>query len=352
MASRRIDSRQRSGGGFTLVELLVVIAIIAILVGLLIPAVSSIRSAAQAASCKNNVRQLALGCRQHAATHGFFPVIGSTGNSGSADAGFGAGQPGGWLYSILPYVEQLPLYQLDAGGASSPQARGQRAATAVSLYNCPGRPSTLFSGIRGRTNPLVPYTIGNVQFAANAQSARADYAGCAAASLINPPNIDFIRGNGVFMSTQWRQGGRELEELTDGQSNVFLCGERYLSPSAYSPATGTEPCNDFNWSVGYEGDAYANVSESVAVFVGPPVNGWRFPPLPPVRDNSGTTPLCWPSLPPGPDHRNFGRFGGPHDVAIMAMCDGSVHGIAYEVDGSLFQSLGVINDGGSADKLP
>ena len=137
--------------GFTLVELLVVIAIIGMLVGLLLPAVNAAREQGRLASCKNNLHQLCIACLDHENKMQFLPSGGWGGNwVGLASQGYGQNQPGGWIYQILPYLEQTPLHDLTIG-VSSPAAS---SGTGVpSSFPRPYRPSTVRRGAARRHIP-------------------------------------------------------------------------------------------------------------------------------------------------------------------------------------------------------
>jgi prepilin-type N-terminal cleavage/methylation domain-containing protein/prepilin-type processing-associated H-X9-DG protein len=127
--------RRISRAAFTLIELLVVIAIIAILIGLLIPAVQKVREIANRARCLSNLKQIGLGVQGFVGEHGFLPPSASV---SSAQLNFGT--PYSALTRILPYVEQDALYKqvdLFASAVTQPAVLGQR----VTIYICPSDPN-------------------------------------------------------------------------------------------------------------------------------------------------------------------------------------------------------------------
>lgn len=129
--------------GFTMIELLVVIAIISLLMGLLLPAVQSARESARRIECSNHLKQLSLAAVEHEGIYGWYPTGGwSKRWIGLPDRGSGIHQPGGWIYNVLPFVDQASLHKLGGSDADNPDHLKQntsRLRTSISVFQCPSR---------------------------------------------------------------------------------------------------------------------------------------------------------------------------------------------------------------------
>jgi prepilin-type N-terminal cleavage/methylation domain-containing protein/prepilin-type processing-associated H-X9-DG protein len=220
-------TRQRRA--FTLIELLVVIAIIAVLIGLLLPAVQKIREAANRMKCTNNLKQIGLALHNYHDTNSAFPsgYMATNPGPGYADD---HGPGWGWGAQILPYLEQDNLYrQIDLTRDISDPVNKAARLTSLSVFLCPSDPGQkLFTVDRLGDSP--PYT--NPLLDANGQPvqvAHANYVGVFGNPEITPDPgyLDPDAERGIqYRGLLYRNSKLTFADVTDGTSNTVFVGER------------------------------------------------------------------------------------------------------------------------------
>jgi prepilin-type N-terminal cleavage/methylation domain-containing protein/prepilin-type processing-associated H-X9-DG protein len=202
--------------GFTLIELLVVIAIIAILIGLLLPAVQKVREAASRLQCKNNMKQIGLAMHSH---HDAMEVLPPGYRSVVLPDGEETGPGWAWGVHLLPYVEQDNLFrQINLAWQVDHAQHVQPRNQVLKVYRCPSD-----------GNAPERFTVAGVGF----EVAHANYIGSFGTNEIEPnPSA----GNGMF----FRNSRVRFGDVTDGLSNTLFISER-SSNIAYSTWTAAIP---------------------------------------------------------------------------------------------------------------
>lgn len=331
---------------FTLVELLVVIAIIGILIALLLPAVQAAREAARRAQCISNLKNMTLGMVNHEATFGKLPGSGWSGAwTGDPDRGSGKSQPGNWLFSILPFIEEEQVFNLGAGvtGADRIAQLRQRDATPVEVANCPSRRSggpyssqvgNARSGDGTGSAVSYPYVLASRgDYAANVGDENDFDNRCLS---ISPSQYNTLRPgfpptSDSYTGVSFCGTAVKLRQVTDGASKTIALGERWV-PAAYYNGAMIWKGDDWGMYVGFQDDTVRSTYYD-----------GRTPTHTPRSDNDDPATIAGGL--DGIVAREL--FGGPHPGgAIFSMCDGSASMITFEVEAEAFRQMGARDDNG------
>jgi prepilin-type N-terminal cleavage/methylation domain-containing protein/prepilin-type processing-associated H-X9-DG protein len=312
--------------GFTLIELLVVIAIIAVLIGLLLPAVQKVREAANRAKCQNNLKQMGIAIHNHHDTYNRFPGCGWGWNwLGEPDRGTDRSQPGGWVYQLLTFMEQGNLRQFGAGLPRDQQLKAnyQLCGTAVPMFNCPSRrdggPFKNGENISYyNCNPAAPPFLARTDYACNVGWALDGKGNPVEHDENNSGPSDLKTGDGtafwrvdpynrIYVDVIYQRSELRIADITNGTSNTYLLGEKYFNPIDY--LTGNDPGDNEVEYIGFDNDISRDVLDL------------------PLQDKRAL--------------QDTFRFGSAHVGGCnMLYCDGRVEVVNYNVDLAVHRRAG------------
>lgn len=312
-------SRRRTG--FSLIELLVVIAIIALLLALLLPAIQKVRESANKMQCASNLHNLGIAFHHFHNDYKHLPTGGWGWNwVGDPNRGKDVDQPGGWCYSILPYIEMDALYKTGVNTIDSQKRILNRnmIATPINLLFCPSRrgPKAYKNGYNLtyiNVDGVVPL-LARTDYAANCgnanwnEGAPGDGGGGGPASFAAAATFNW-GDTSIYNGVVFRHSRVTLGEIVQGggTSNTYMVGEKYINPQDY--LTGFDPGDNETIMAGFDNDT-VRCSFSL-----------------PERDLAG---------------RQLTRqFGSAHVAGLnMLYCDGSVRQVDYQVDITVHRSAG------------
>jgi prepilin-type N-terminal cleavage/methylation domain-containing protein/prepilin-type processing-associated H-X9-DG protein len=349
----------RSRQGFTLVELLVVIAIIAILIGLLLPAVQKVREAGNRSKCQNNLKQLALACISYESVYFAYPP----GNAPSS-SNFSTGNNGAsWLFMALPYAEQDNLYnRVRAAGTLSNAVSTGVLPAKLPFARCPSDawdPANFFlCNYVGSSGPQCNNTpSGNCDtpiFQKYCNGVNQNQSGPSVPPTLNPrtyPGYDASASWGDtsdpnLVRGMFVRGGARITRasVTDGTSNTLFLGEILPEFSEFQRYT----------SLGWAGGNDVSQGQTIQ-----PIN-WPIDPIPsngPAAYSSNCMQTGTGACPSGPTHCMWNwhvtwGFKSRHPGGTnFAYVDGSVHFLSENIDHQVYQYLGCRHDG-QAVNLP
>jgi prepilin-type N-terminal cleavage/methylation domain-containing protein/prepilin-type processing-associated H-X9-DG protein len=288
-------TKARKHRGFTLIELLVVIAIIAILIALLLPAVQQAREAARRTECKNNLKQIGIALHNYHETFNCFPPGWIAGTATGTPNGFG------WSIHILPFIEQVNLYNA-LNFLTTYTTADTNLSTLIPAFRCASDTGTATINGVARSNYagviMYTYTLPSTTVVTNASALTATHGGGSFGNLSK----------------------RNFRDYRDGTANTIMVGERMATGTINGITRGTEGVIAGVLVAGPLGTGDLNVVGS--------------PTLPYGNPNNQNYPT------------NYGSFSSRHaGGAQFLLGDGSVRLVSDNVNASTFQAVGTTAGG-------
>jgi prepilin-type N-terminal cleavage/methylation domain-containing protein/prepilin-type processing-associated H-X9-DG protein len=246
-------SRRRPG--FTLIELLVVIAIIAVLIGLLLPAVQKVREAAARAKCQNNLKQIGIGIHNFHTANGYLPPWGFD-FAAQPNPPYGT-QGSSALGLILPYLEQDNVFNLarldrtvaDPANLPPPYGTSPSGSTVIKIYQCPSTiPFVIdyapyFVGVLHYPNQG-PMPLGPTDYAVVRGYTGGFVTNCLPAGSPAPVSGDDLGAmgqKGTMTGTALTGGTIRITDIKDGTSNTIMVSEDAGRHQVYAQRTAVSP---------------------------------------------------------------------------------------------------------------
>jgi prepilin-type N-terminal cleavage/methylation domain-containing protein len=314
-----MSSRKRSRG-FTLIELLVVIAIIAILIGLLLPAVQKVRDAAARLQCQNNLKQIGLGLHNYHDANNFFPpaytVIATPPPSATS-----------WGVYILPYIEQDNLYkQYNLTGTIGTTPNLTVVSTHLKVFQCPAapNPNRLYTdgpvpgsalGVSSWGNTPVGWTASAGDYTVTTGVRLGTLNSCFAGG-----DRDGVLEARVLVNATSPVTGTKILAITDGTSNTMLIAELAGRPAVYragKQVAATAPFQGAGWGDALNGENW---------FVGSLFDG----------NDGGDGGPCVVNC---TNIRGRGIYSFHSSVANILLADGSIRSLSSSINQCTFAAL-------------